>query len=47
MSGYAAYVWPSVLLTVVLLVANVHWARQLSRRALAEARRRLATEQGS
>lgn len=45
MSGYAAYVWPSVLLTVGLLLANVHWARRLSDRALAEARRRLAVEQ--
>ena len=43
MSGYAAYVWPSVGLTVALLVANVLWARQLAREARAEARRRIAS----
>lgn len=47
MSGYAAYVWPSVLLTLGLLVANVYWARRLSVASLAEARRRIAMEQGS
>ncbi|MFM1885972.1 MAG: hypothetical protein RL026_1129 [Pseudomonadota bacterium] len=45
MSGYAAYVWPSVLLTVGLLLANIHWARRLERTVLQEARRRLAVEE--
>lgn len=46
MSGYAAYVWPSIGLTLALLVANILWARQLTREARAEARRRIATEDG-
>jgi heme exporter protein CcmD len=47
MSGYAAYVWPSVGLTLALLAANVWWARQLSREAKAEARRRIASQDAS
>ncbi len=43
MSGYAAYVWPSVGLTLAVLLANVYWARRLVRSAQAEARRRLAS----
>ena len=43
MSGYAAYVWPSVGLTLLLLVLNVVQARRLLTRAKAEARRRLAS----
>ncbi len=44
MSGYAAYVWPSIALTLALLVLNVLWARQLTREARAEALRRIASE---
>jgi heme exporter protein CcmD len=44
MSGYAAYVWPSVVLTLALLLANILWAKQLAREAKAEARRRIASQ---
>lgn len=44
MSGYGAYVWPSVGLTLAVLVANILWARSLTREARAEARRRIAME---
>ena len=43
MSGYAAYVWPSVGLTLALLVWNIVQARRLLERAKAEARRRIAS----
>jgi heme exporter protein CcmD len=43
MSGYAAYVWPSVGLTLALLVMNIVQARRSLERAKAEARRRLAS----
>ena len=41
MGGYAAYVWPSVGLTIAVMLLNVYWARRAARRALAFARRRL------
>ena len=41
MGGYAAYVWPSVGLTVGVLLLNIVWARRAARAALANARRRL------
>ena len=44
MSGYAVYVWPSVLLTLGLLAANIVWAKQLAKQARAEARRRIASQ---
>ena len=44
MSGYAAYVWPSVALTLALMLANVVWAKQLAREAKAEALRRIASQ---
>ena len=47
MSGYAAYVWPSIGLTLAVLFANIVWARQLNRTALAEARRRIAIKDES
>ena len=47
MSGYAAYVWPSVGLTVGSLLLNVYWARRLGRSARAEARRRMASSGGT
>jgi heme exporter protein CcmD len=43
MSGYAAYVWPSLGLGVGLLLLNIHWARRLLVQAKAEARRRIAS----
>ena len=42
MSGYAAYVWPSVGLGIAVLLLNIHWARKLHSQARSEARRRLA-----
>lgn len=43
MSGYAAYVWPSIGLGVALLLLNIHWARRSLAQAKAEARRRIAS----
>jgi heme exporter protein D len=42
MGGYAAYVWPSYGLTLVIIVLNIVWARRLLERSREEARRRLA-----
>jgi heme exporter protein D len=42
MGGYAAYVWPSYGLTLVIIVLNVVWARRLLARSREDARRRLA-----
>jgi heme exporter protein D len=42
MGGYAAYVWPSHGLTLVIIVLNIVWARRLLARSREEARRRLA-----
>jgi heme exporter protein D len=42
MGGYAAYVWPSYGLTLVVIVLNIVWARRLLTRSREEARRRLA-----
>jgi heme exporter protein D len=42
MGGYAAYVWPSYGLTLVIIVLNIVWARRLLARSREEARRRLA-----
>jgi len=42
MGGYAAYVWPSYGLTLVVIILNVFWARRLLARSREEARRRLA-----
>jgi heme exporter protein D len=46
MGGYAAYVWPSYGLTLVVIVLNVVWARRLLARSREEARRRLAMRGG-
>ena len=43
MSGYAAFVWPSIGLGLAVLLLNVHWARKLQVQAMREARRRLAS----
>lgn len=44
MGGYAAYVWPSYGLTLVVIVLNIVWARRLLARSREEARRRLAMQ---
>jgi heme exporter protein D len=46
MGGYAAYVWPSYGLTLVIIVLNIVWARRLLSRSREEARRRLAMRAG-
>jgi heme exporter protein D len=46
MGGYAAYVWPSYAVTLVVIVLNVLWARRALARSRAEARRRLIAAQG-
>jgi heme exporter protein CcmD len=43
MSGYAAYVWPSIGIAIAALLLNIYWARRLMRLALSEARRRMAS----
>ena len=42
MGGYAAFVWPSYLVTLAVVGLNVFWARRALARAQAAARRRLA-----
>jgi heme exporter protein D len=42
MGGYAAYVWPSYVLTLIVVALNIVWARRLLARSRDEARRRLA-----
>jgi heme exporter protein CcmD len=42
MGGYAAYVWPSYLLTLAVIFLNVVWARRSLARSREDARRRLA-----
>ena len=46
MGGYAAYVWPSYGLTLIVVVLNIVWARRLLTRSREEARRRLAIRGG-
>lgn len=46
MGGYAAYVWPSYALTLVVVVLNIVWARRLLAKSREEARRRLAMRAG-
>ena len=41
MGGYAAYVWPSFGLTLIVLIYNVHAARRLHAAAREQAMRRL------
>jgi heme exporter protein CcmD len=47
MSGYAWYVWPSYILTIVILLLNVYWANRSLREARAEASRRFSRESHS
>jgi heme exporter protein D len=46
MGGYAAYVWPSYAITLIVLVLNIVWARRRLAQAREEARRRLAMRGG-
>lgn len=46
MGGYAAYVWPSYALTLIVVVLNIVWARRLLAKSREEARRRLAMRAG-
>lgn len=46
MGGYAAYVWPSYVLTLIVVGLNIVWARRLLAKSREEARRRLATRAG-
>jgi heme exporter protein D len=45
MGKYAAYVWPSYGLTLLVVVLNIVWARRLLRQARLEARRRLVMQE--
>jgi heme exporter protein D len=45
MGKYAAYVWPSYGLTLLVVVLNVIWARRLLRNAQTDARRRLVMQE--
>lgn len=47
MGGYGAFVWPSYIVTIVLLIANVWLARSSHRRAIDEALRRAAREESN
>lgn len=44
MGGYAAFLWPAYLLTVIALIANVVSARRALRDARSEAARRFRNE---
>jgi heme exporter protein CcmD len=45
MGGYAAFVWPSYGVTLLVVVLNIWWARGLLSQAKKEARRRLAMQE--
>jgi heme exporter protein D len=45
MGKYAAYVWPSFGLTLLVIVLNIVWAQRLLRQAQIEARRRLVIQE--
>ena len=45
MGKYAAYVWPSYGLTLVVVVLNIIWARRLLAQARIDAGRRLAMQE--
>jgi heme exporter protein CcmD len=45
MGGYAAFVWPSYAITLVVIVLNIVWARGLLARARTSALRRLASKE--
>lgn len=45
MGGYGAYVWPSYVVTLLVLVGNIYLARSAHRRAIDDALRRAAREE--
>ena len=45
MGGYAAFVWPSYAVTLIVIVVNVLAARASHRRALEDARRRIGMQE--
>ena len=45
MGKYAAYVWPSYGVTLLVVVLNIVWARRLLANAKVDARRRLSALQ--
>jgi heme exporter protein CcmD len=47
MGGYAAFIWPSYLVTLAVLALNVVWARRSLARALQAARRRSDSPEGN
>jgi heme exporter protein CcmD len=47
MGGYAAFVWPSYALTLIVIVLNIVWARRALSRARLEAARRSAGKAGT
>jgi heme exporter protein D len=47
MGGYAAFVWPSYALAVIVIQANISAARRSLREAQRLARRRIQSAQGS
>lgn len=46
MGGYGAFVWPAYTVTLIVLIANVYLARGSHRRAVSEALKRAAREEG-
>lgn len=46
MGGYGAFVWPAYVVTLCVLIANVYLARGSHRRAVSEALKRAAREEG-
>jgi heme exporter protein CcmD len=46
MHGYAALVWPSYAITLIVLVLNIVWARRRLAQAREQARRRIAMRGG-
>lgn len=47
MGGYAAFVWPSYALTLIIVVLNIVGARRALARARCEAVRRIAGRAGT
>ncbi|MEO0972853.1 MAG: heme exporter protein CcmD [Pseudomonadota bacterium] len=47
MGGYAGYVWSSVIITAIVMVANVVLARHAHRRMLEHVRRRALVERSA
>ena len=47
MGGYWPYLWPSYLLTLAVVVLNIHFARRSLRAARTEVRRRLQMQRSN